>query len=81
MAEVVNEMPAGKNGQSGKYNKFLDGRVWKLVDGEDFQSGHWIHFQNSVLAAAHYKKMKLIARTADGFHYVQAYTPAEQAKD
>lgn len=77
MAEVVDEMPsrAGR-GQSQKYpwHEWLDGRVWKLTKGADFE------VTVEIMRCAFHNKAKSrglrVVTTSRGDDlYVQSYTP------
>jgi hypothetical protein len=73
--QVLKEMPARKGGPGGggrapkyDYDKFLNGKILKLVEGEDFSSegkNPKQSFLSNVRTAAEQRGLKLVTRVDD----------------
>lgn len=78
MAEVVDVLPPKQSGRgrgslgTNHWDRFLDGRVWRLTPGEDFH-GTPRQVGASIRQRAHRLGLRGIAvRFEDGFVFVQA---------
>lgn len=83
MAEVVDKLPSwkGSPGKKGsQYDRFFDGRAWKLISGEDFEEGETERERAKVITVARRRKLRVKTRTdREGNLYIQlqnADTPA-----
>lgn len=73
MAEIVDELPPKRRrrARGSKWDRYLDGQVWRLVPGEDFDStpasvGARLRQRASAV------NLSLAVRFHDGCVYVQA---------
>ena len=76
MAQRVDQLPGGnKRGRPAVYpwEEWLDGHVWRLMQGEDFQ-GDAKGFKSTARSAAGRAGLQIITRTTDepGALYIQA---------
>lgn len=76
MAEVVDEMP--KNGRHrSKYERFLDGQVWRINAAEDFGMST-ATVRTGVRTLAYRRGIRVITSTDDaGNLYVRAFPDGE----
>lgn len=81
MAQVVDELPKRKGGGVGRaekypYDEWLDGKVWQLDEGSDFDVTKQ-SFMTSIRGAAKKRGYKLRSRILENAVVVQAFTPDE----
>lgn len=76
MAKVVTELPKRKGGGKGRaekynYDEWLDGQIWQLEEGTDFEVNK-MSFMTSVRGAAKKRDLKLKSRVTDDAVIIQA---------
>lgn len=74
MAVVVRDLPERKYGRRGRWpDKFLDGQVWRLKQGEDFTTS--VNSARTYVTQCAAKAGVKIATRLDGeYLYVQAWS-------
>ena len=71
MAEVTEEMPNTLQ-IKGRWTRYLDGQVWKLIAGEDFDPINISNVRQSLYCAARARGLKATVRTVGNALLVQA---------
>jgi hypothetical protein len=79
MAKLLRELPPPRRGRPAKYpyDEWLDGEVWLLIEGEDFEVGAGRSVAMGLRAAARKRGQKATARSVRGLA-VQA-TPRQSS--
>jgi len=79
MAQIVDELPKRKGGGPGRsekypYDEWLDGKVWQLDEGTDFEVSKG-SFMTSIRGAAKKRGLNVRSRVLETAVVVQAFQP------